>query len=284
MPEPHPLRARQLRQLGSLHGWHLSRTCAGPCHDRHAARTSRRSSKSIRSSPIRASASSSDIETFLKKRTSCFAKLHVKNPQFEEVRVRFKLQLNDGYDEAYYTTQLQQAITRFLSPWAFTGIGVPSFGGKIYKSVLINFVEEQPYVDYVTDFQLFHDIPCDTTSGNVDLDEVTGSRAVSILVSAPASKHRNLDHRGCGRIGARGKLRVRRMTAISQPLDKNPVLDPSQDFYELRREGIGFDRRRPEAINGRTTTSTIPASRFWRRSATPSPISVTGSTGTSRTS
>jgi len=132
----------------------------------------------------------SDIETFLQKRTSCLAKLHVKNPQFEEVRVAFKLKLYDGYDAAYYTTQLQQAITRFLSPWAFTGLGAPSFGGKIYKSVLINFVEDQRYVDYVTDFQLFHDVPCDTTSGSVDLDEVTGSRAVSILVSAPASKHK----------------------------------------------------------------------------------------------
>ena len=114
--------------------------------------------------------------------------LHIKNPQFEEVRVSFDLKLYDGYDESYYTAQLQLAITRFLSPWAFTGVGVPSFGGKVYKSVLINFVEEQPYVDYVTDFQLFQDIPCQGP-GTVDLDEVTGSRAMSILVSAPASKH-----------------------------------------------------------------------------------------------
>lgn len=130
-----------------------------------------------------------DIQTFLQERTSCLATLHVTNPQFEEVRVAFKLKLHDGYDAAYYTSQLQQAITRFLSPWAFTGVGVPSFGGTIYKSVLINFVEEQPYVDYVTDFQVFQDIPCDPTSGSTDLDEVTGSRAVSVLVSAPASKH-----------------------------------------------------------------------------------------------
>ena len=53
--------------------------------------------------------------------------------------------------------------------------------------MLINFVEDQPYVDYVTDFQLFRDIA--GVPGTVDLDEVEGSRAVSILVSAPASKH-----------------------------------------------------------------------------------------------
>jgi len=127
------------------------------------------------------------IETFLNKRSSCFARLHVKNPQFEEVRVRFSLRLYDGYDESYYTVLLQQAITRFLSPWAFAQAGAPSFGGKIYKAVLIDFVEEQPYVDYVTDFQLFQDIG--GVKGTVDLDEVIPSRAVSILVSTPASRH-----------------------------------------------------------------------------------------------
>jgi hypothetical protein len=127
------------------------------------------------------------IKAFLEARTSCFAELHVKNPQFEEVRVRFSLRLHDGFDETFYPNELKQAITRFLSPWAFAGGGLPSFGGTIYKSVLINFVEEQPYVDYVTDFQLFVDI-CGKP-GTADLDHIEGSRAVSILVSAPATRH-----------------------------------------------------------------------------------------------
>jgi hypothetical protein len=127
------------------------------------------------------------IETFLQARTSCFAQLHVKNPQFEEVRVSFAMRLFPGYDEAYYTAQLQQAITRFLSPWAFAGGGSPTFDGTIYKSVLINFVEQQPYVDYVTDFKVFQDI--NGVPGTTDDDEVMGSKAVSILVSAPAGKH-----------------------------------------------------------------------------------------------
>ncbi|MGO4700575.1 baseplate J/gp47 family protein [Dyella sp. 2RAB6] len=129
-----------------------------------------------------------DIQAYLGARSSGFAQLHVKNPQFEEVRVSFTVKLRDGYDQAYYSVQLQQAITRFLSPWAFDGTGTPSFGGKIYKSALIHFVETQACVDYVTDFRLFQDLPCQAPGG-VDLDEAVGSRAVSILVSAPASKH-----------------------------------------------------------------------------------------------
>jgi hypothetical protein len=128
-----------------------------------------------------------DIRRFVTTFGSCFAQLHVENPQFEEVRVRLSLRLRNGFDETYYQNLLKQAITRFLSPWAFAEGGVPSFGGTIYKSVLINFVEEQPYVDYVTNVELFHDI--DGVPGTVDLDQVRGSRAVSMLVSVPAPRH-----------------------------------------------------------------------------------------------
>jgi hypothetical protein len=132
-----------------------------------------------------------EIQAFLEKRASCFARLHVRNPQFEEVRVSFKLRLLDGFDETYTSNQIRQAITRFLSPWAFTEDGRPSFGGKIYKSVLINFVEDQAGVDYVTDFQVFHDVGAGVGpgAGTQNPDAVEGSTAVSILVSAPASKH-----------------------------------------------------------------------------------------------
>ncbi len=109
------------------------------------------------------------IEAFLKKRTSCFARLHVKNPQFEAVRVSFMLRLVDGYDETFYKKLLKESITRFLSPWAFTDGGTPFFGGKIYKSMLINFIEDQVYVDYVIDFQLFQDIE-GQPPGTRDLD------------------------------------------------------------------------------------------------------------------
>jgi hypothetical protein len=128
-----------------------------------------------------------DIETYLKARTTCFAHLHVRNPQFEQVRVKCLLKLVDGFDEAHYTRHLKESITAFLSPWAFATGSTPDFGGKIYKSVLIDFVEEQPYVDYVTDFELFHDI--NGHKGTENRNEIEGSLAVSILVSVPAGEH-----------------------------------------------------------------------------------------------
>jgi hypothetical protein len=52
---------------------------------------------------------------------------------------------------------------------------------------LSNFLQDQPYVDDVTDFQLFQDIG--GVQGASDLGEVAGSTAVSILVSVPEGKH-----------------------------------------------------------------------------------------------
>lgn len=119
-----------------------------------------------------------EINNFLRKHTSCFVKLHVKNPLFEEVRAAFNVRLYDGFDETFYRNKLNEEIIRFLSPWAFPGGDGPSFGGKIYKSVLIDFVEQRPYVDYVTDFKLFHKKSEALETG--DQDEVEGSKAISI--------------------------------------------------------------------------------------------------------
>ena len=128
-----------------------------------------------------------DVADFIGHRVSCFIKLHVNNPQFEEVRVNMSVRFYNGFDETFYTNSLQESIVRFLSPWAFPEGGNPTFGGKVYKSVLIDFVEELPYVDFVTDVQLFHDLA--GTKGTVDQNEIEGSLAVSILVSVPANQH-----------------------------------------------------------------------------------------------
>ncbi len=127
------------------------------------------------------------IGAFLRPRLSCFVALHVENPQFEEVWGDFKVRWAEGADESFHLNKLREDLTRFLSPWAFPGGGHPSFGGKIYKSVLINFVEEQPYVDYVSDFKLFQNV--EGVPATTDQNEVEGSKAISILVSVPPRKH-----------------------------------------------------------------------------------------------
>jgi hypothetical protein len=57
-----------------------------------------------------------------------------------------------------------------------------SFGGVLYRSVLLNFVEERTYVDYVTDFQLHSYTESDATHGP-ELGEVRARSPDAILVS-----------------------------------------------------------------------------------------------------
>ena len=128
------------------------------------------------------------MEEFLKKKISCHVNLHVVNPLFEEVKLKFEMRLAKGFDDfTVYRTRLQEEITEFLSPWAF-GNGELNFGGIIYKSVLINFIEERPYVDFIINVELCH-YDADKNILNPDADEVIASTAKSILVSVPASQH-----------------------------------------------------------------------------------------------
>lgn len=129
------------------------------------------------------------IEDFLKRKASCFVKLRACQPQFEEVRLEFSLKLHDEYkDFTFYSGKLKEEITRFLSPWAFGESHAIDFGGRVYKSVLINFIEERYYVDYITDVFMYVKVS-ETADESGDLDEITASTGRSILVSAQASRH-----------------------------------------------------------------------------------------------
>lgn len=129
------------------------------------------------------------IDAFLRKKISCHVKLHVVNPVFEEVQLKFFLKLAQGYDDfTIYSNKLREEITAFLSPWAYGSDADINFGGHVYKSVLINFIEERPYVDFITDVEMCH-YDDNGVIIQADNDEIIASTAKSILVSVPASKH-----------------------------------------------------------------------------------------------
>jgi hypothetical protein len=128
-----------------------------------------------------------EVAAYLKTRGSCFATLHVRNPEYERLRVACNVRLRDGFDETFSLNQLKTAITEFLAPWAFDASARPSFGGKVYRSTLINLLDEQDCVDYVTDFRLYR---LDAKGVASEAQAVaTGSRAVSVLTSVPADEH-----------------------------------------------------------------------------------------------
>ena len=132
------------------------------------------------------------VDAFLRKRISPFVRLEIQNPKFEEVQVKFKVRfMPEIGDTAFYVDELNKAVVEFLTPWARPGGGDISFGGKLWKSTIIDFVEEQLQVDYVTDFQLYHKVDIDAPAGGwnpVDVEVIEATTARSILVSAASHK------------------------------------------------------------------------------------------------
>jgi hypothetical protein len=96
-----------------------------------------------------------DIETHLSDKVPAFATIKVKNAHYVPVKVRIATRFKPGHNEGYYQQAVQDELNRFLSPWAYEEGADIIIGGKIYANSIINFLEDRPYIDYVTDIKLF---------------------------------------------------------------------------------------------------------------------------------
>lgn len=124
------------------------------------------------------------ITEHLQRRAGMMVRLQVKNPRYQSIRLDFKVRFLPGYEFNSYRRQVEEELIRFLSPWAFDATRPISFGGKIYKSVLLDFVEELEPVDFVTDFRMYSST---SEAGPLrDIGEVQAETPDAILVSAPA--------------------------------------------------------------------------------------------------
>ncbi len=126
-----------------------------------------------------------DIKQYLETIITPFICLQVENPKFEEVEVDFKVVFKKTVtDRGYYEVKLNEDIKKFLSPWAYGEGKDISFGGSIHKSVILDFVEDLSYVEYLTDFKMNHIVSRNPLEKFVDIDEAIASTSMSILVSA----------------------------------------------------------------------------------------------------
>jgi len=123
-----------------------------------------------------------NVRLFLEKRTSEFINIHVKNPDYEQVEVVFKVAFHKGFEYGYYSKELNKVLIEFLTPWAFKNTSDIQFGKSVHKSLIISFLESIKYVDSVHEVQLNH-IGKDGTK-TTDLEEITASSPRAILVSA----------------------------------------------------------------------------------------------------
>jgi len=122
------------------------------------------------------------IQDFLNKLNSPLIHAKVINPEYEELRIDLKVQFQKGFDDVYYKVVLKNDLTRLLSPWAFDNSAAIPFGLSLHKSVIINYVENLKYVDFVSDVKLFQQMAFNDTETEVNSAVPTSPE--SILVSS----------------------------------------------------------------------------------------------------
>lgn len=119
------------------------------------------------------------IQRYLQQLVGPTVKVHTANPHYQPIKVAFKVRFRQELDFGFYRKLLNDAIIRYLSPWAFAAEGDIQFGGKLHKTVILQQIEQLDYVDYLTEFKLFFG-----AAVSKDLAQVQATDPQAILVSA----------------------------------------------------------------------------------------------------
>jgi hypothetical protein len=100
-----------------------------------------------------------NIKDYIEKRIADTCILHIENPHYETIEISCKIAFKYGYDPQYYSNKLSDDIVKYLSPWAFDSSTEVPFGVNIHKSVILSFVENCEYVNYIEEFFMYHGNP-----------------------------------------------------------------------------------------------------------------------------
>ncbi len=127
------------------------------------------------------------IKAFLDNHAPAYAEIAVHNPTYLQVLTRCTVQFYPGYDTDFYKEKLIDEIKRFLSPWAYNQDSDIRIGGSLHASVLINFIAERPYIDYVANLKLFQSEDGKTVTDVRSINDgkaiVVPSRPDTVIVS-----------------------------------------------------------------------------------------------------
>lgn len=132
--------------------------------------------------PRLSTAKRNEITNYINKLNSNFVTAEIVNPQYEEIKVTLGVKLRDGYDPNFYEKETNTAIQKYLSPWAYAETAQLNFGISFHKSNLIEYLEQQPYIDYLTDVVVKHYTVANPQG--IESVNVLPSNPQAILVSA----------------------------------------------------------------------------------------------------
>ncbi len=123
------------------------------------------------------------IQEFLNHKVMIGMKISVVNPIYEKISLKFNVKFINGYNEKLGFKRLNDKIISFLDPWKSDKI--INQGGMIPSTLLLNEIELESYVDYITNFSVFHKVNDEiinlSLSQNTD-QIIKGNSPISILI------------------------------------------------------------------------------------------------------
>ena len=96
------------------------------------------------------------IREHLYKKASPHIRINVKPPRLEEVKIYcdVKFHFVQGMDTRLYIEKLRNILNQYLSPWAYEEEDAIHFAHEIEFSSIIQLLDNQSYVDYITNFKV----------------------------------------------------------------------------------------------------------------------------------
>ena len=128
------------------------------------------------------------VDDFLQRLSSPWANITVCNPVYYPLQIRLGARFRDANTD-FYKKQLELELKKYLTPWAFDPAADIALGRVIFPSRIVEFLDAQPYVDYVAElsFIIFRYRPdgiLEPIHHSTD-ESIVLDRPDAILVSAP---------------------------------------------------------------------------------------------------
>ncbi|MEW4922921.1 baseplate J/gp47 family protein [Algibacter sp. 2305UL17-15] len=133
-----------------------------------------------------------EIQNFINSLNTLHVEALVENPKYQEVKISLKVKFYAGKDENFYKKQLQKDISKFLAPWAYEETAEINFGLTLHESVVIYYIEQLDYVDYIKDFELLEATKKTDSKGDVIFNPVRAvvpANSKVILTSVKYEEH-----------------------------------------------------------------------------------------------
>lgn len=136
-----------------------------------------------------------DIKSFVKKYSSPFTQIEVRNPSYERIRIICAVKFIGSQNQGYFIQKLNEDINDYLTG----NIGNMAIGHQmdkiIYCSDVITYLRTLPYIDYITRFSIIQAarditgnyILIDTADESGDHAGLRATKPWSLLV--PADQH-----------------------------------------------------------------------------------------------